>query len=104
MPPNPAAPTDPLVVDELRNLIALVSILCADGEARLRGDGTLAAVPADERARFADALRPVISEHERLWLARNRPGGLPDSLAWLEHLLHCYETGDVDFTWNGPHP
>ena len=54
-------------------------------------------------ARMADA-RPVIAGHERLWLARNRPGGLTDSLARLRHLLHCYETGEVDFTWNGPHP
>jgi hexosaminidase len=93
-----------LVLDELRNAIALVSVLCRDGRARLVGDGTLAAVPADERARLADALRPVIAEHERLWLARNRPGGLADSLSWLRHLLRCYETGEIDFTWNGPHP
>ncbi len=93
-----------LVVDELRNAIALVSVLCRDGRARVAGDGTLAAVPAAERAALAEALRPVVAEHERLWLARNRPGGLRDSLAWLQHLLHCYETGEVDFTWNGPHP
>lgn len=92
-----------LVLAELDNLIALVSVLCTDGRARVIGDGTLAAVPADERARMADALRPVIAEHERLWLARNRPGGLTDSLAWLRHLLRCYETGEIDFTWNGPH-
>ena len=79
-------------------------MLCADGQARVAGDGSLAAVPASARADLADALRPVIAEHERLWLARNRPGGLTDSLAWLRHLLDCYETGEVDFTWNGPHP
>ena len=46
----------------------------------------------------------MIAEHERLWLARNRPGGLPDSLAWLHHLVDCYESGEADFTWNGVHP
>ena len=45
----------------------------------------------------------MIAEHERLWLARNRPGGLTDSLAWLRHLEGCYESGEADFTWNGVH-
>jgi hypothetical protein len=34
-------------------------------------------------ARGADGLEPVISEHRRLWLARNRPGGLADSVRRL---------------------
>ncbi len=92
-----------LVLDELRNGIALVSLLARDGRARVEGDGALASIPSAQRSRFADELRPVIAEHERLWLARNRSGGLRDSLAWLENLLHCYETGEVDFTWNGVH-
>jgi hypothetical protein len=36
-----------------------------------------------------------------LWLARNRPGGLPDSAAWLEHLAAAYRTGEVDPAWGG---
>ncbi len=31
-----------------------------------------------------EALQPLRDEHRRLWLARNRPGGLPESLGWLE--------------------
>ena len=92
-------------LDELRNAIALVRGAHAPTAApRLDVGGALAAVPATARAELADALRPVIGEHERLWLARNRPGGLRDSRAWLEHLLGCYETGETDFTWNGVHP
>jgi hexosaminidase len=93
-----------LVIEELRNSIALVSILARDGRARVEGDGTLASIPTAVRAGFAAELAPVMAEHERLWLARNRPGGLPDSLAWLEHLRDCYETGEIDSTWNGVHP
>lgn len=93
-----------LVIEELRNSIALVSILARDGRVRVEGDGTLASIPAAVRAGFAAELTPVMAEHERLWLERNRPGGLPDSLAWLEHLRGCYETGEIDFTWNGVHP
>ncbi len=33
----------------------------------------------------------LIAEHERIWLARNRPGGLRDSAARLHTLLHDYE-------------
>ena len=61
-------------------------------------------IPPSTRTRFAEDLRPVMGEHERLWLARNRPGGLSDSLAWLTHLEGCYETGNADFIWNGVHP
>jgi hypothetical protein len=92
-----------VVLDELRNAIALVTILCRDGRARTEGDGTLAGIPPATRRRLADALRPVIVQHERLWAARNRLGGLPDSRAWLDHLLECYETGVADHAWNGVH-
>lgn len=95
-------PDHTLVLDELRNAIALVRVACADARARLVVDGTLAAVPAAERDDCAAALRPVIEEHDRLWRARNRTGGLEDSRAWLEHLLHCYETGTVVQDWTGP--
>ena len=80
-----------------------MELLCRDGRARVEGDGTLASIPAATRSRLAADLRPVMTEHERLWLARNRPGGLSDSLAWLRHLEGCYETGAADFTWNGVH-
>ena len=61
-----------------------------------------AAVGAPARAGLADALRPVIAEHQRLWLARNRTGGLRESRAWLEHLLGCYASGVTDRGWSGP--
>jgi hypothetical protein len=93
-----------LVLDELANAAALVSVVARDGRLRTLGDGSLGSVPPADRAELARALEPVIEEHERLWLARNRPGGLPDSLAWLHHLRDCYETGEADFTWNGVHP
>lgn len=30
---------------------------------------------------LADDMRAIIAEHREVWLARNRPGGLPDSVA-----------------------
>ncbi len=91
-----------LVLDELRNAVALVQVLTRDARARLAGDGSLPSVPAPERAALAAALTPVVKQHARLWRARNREGGLVDSLAWLEHLRGCYESGTVELTWTGP--
>ena len=88
-----------LVLDELRNAIALVRVLCADAVARLGGDGTLESVGSDRREAFARDLEPVIVTHRALWLARNRPGGLEDSVAWLAHLHDCYERGATDRSW-----
>ena len=86
-----ARPDAGLIVAELQNAIALVRVLSADAQARLMVGGALANVGVAERAGLAEALRPVIAEHERLWLIRNRPGGLPESRAWLERLLNLYE-------------
>ena len=91
-----------LVVEELRNSIALVAVLSADAKARLGVGGALANVGETARLELATQLRPVITEHDRLWLLRNRPGGLRESRAWLEHLLECYESGVTDRAWSGP--
>jgi hypothetical protein len=49
------------------------------------GPGTTA-----RRKLLDDDMREVIREYERLWLARNRAGGLPDSLARLEQARAVY--------------
>jgi hypothetical protein len=90
-----------LVVDELRGGAALVSLLCRDARLRLEGDGWLSSIPAARRQDLADELDGLIDEHRRLWLARNRPGGLVESVAWLEHLRDCYRTGTADREWGG---
>ncbi len=88
-----------LLIDELRTAAKLVALLCRDARARLAEDGWLSSVPEATRAELAAALRPLIEHHRELWLARNRPGGLDDSGAWLQHLLECYETGVTDRSW-----
>jgi len=90
-----------LVVEELTTGAALVTLMCGDARARLEADGWLASVPDGRRQQLAAELEPIIDAHRRLWLARNRPGGLPDSVAWLEHLLECYRTGTTERGWGG---
>lgn len=96
---RPRRPDGALVVNELRAAAALVTLLCRDASARLEQDGWLSSVPEGTRAELASELRPLIERHRELWLARNRAGGLDDSAAWLEHLIHCYETGETDRSW-----
>jgi hypothetical protein len=62
-----------LIQAEFRNAAAMLRFACALGGAELEGVGGGMTTPAS-----------IISEHRRLWLARNRPGGLIDSLARLE--------------------
>jgi hexosaminidase len=49
-------------------------------------------LPEDIRKSLADDWRGLMRDHQRLWLARNRPGGLNDSLARMQKLLNLYET------------
>jgi len=99
---RPRAEHGMLALDELANSARLVSIACEDARARLDGGGLLSDISERTRARLADELTDVISEHRRLWLRRNREGGLDESCAWLEHLRGCYVAGGADARWAGP--
>lgn len=85
-----------LVLEELRNAIALVRVLVDDAEARLGGDGSLESVGPSARAGLASRMREVAAAHDRLWRARNRPGGLADSARWLQRLTRGYQRGVLD--------
>ena len=45
---------------------------------------------AAAKAALAAELETLIEEYRGLWLARNRPGGLKDSVARFEELLASY--------------
>ncbi|MDD3885287.1 MAG: family 20 glycosylhydrolase [Victivallaceae bacterium] len=70
-----ACPADPLVRDELLNTFELMS-LALDKMKFLRG-GRI------DRCAWRQKLEHAGMVHRRLWLARNRVGGLADSLVWL---------------------
>jgi hexosaminidase len=89
------------LIDEVVFGIDLVSVLVNDARARLRGDGYLHSVPADERARLGGQLQPLHERYRTLWLRRNRNGGLDDSLAWLQNLQSAYVSGRPDPRWGG---
>jgi exonuclease VII small subunit len=88
-----ALPDAEVVVGEFRNGIALArhaSHLCA---ARLAaGRVEVPQLPAEARAELAAELEPILTEFRRLWLLRNRPGGLEDSVGRFERLLASYKS------------
>jgi hypothetical protein len=99
MASRPQRDDGPLLLDELGNAIALARLACRDAAARLAGDGTLGSVPQAARVALAADLDRIIARHRELWLARNRPGGLADSVSWLDNLRLAYDTGRPDPNW-----
>jgi hypothetical protein len=68
-----------LIKGEFRNAAAMLKFTCKLGRQEL---GQSRQVPAESSAK----LRRIMDEHRRLWLLRNRPGGLADSIGRLEKL------------------
>ncbi len=64
----------------------LLSFSCDLAQARLTGNGPLsiAAIAQERRKLLAHELGALIEEHRKLWLSRNRPGGLKESVGRLE--------------------
>jgi hypothetical protein len=99
---RPATAHGRLAVDELVASAELLRLCCLDAEARLGAGGRLAGLAAPVRAKLAARLDELVDTHRRRWTARNRPGGLDESCAWLEHLRRCYSTGEAPDDWAGP--
>jgi len=90
-----------LVLDEVDFGIDLVALLLRDARARLDGDGFLESVPTQVRASLGSELDTLTERYRSLWLANNRPGGLEDSVRWLDNLRRAYATGQTDPDWGG---
>jgi hexosaminidase len=81
----------PLLRDELALAADMMRHGCRLGIARLTAKGGgVPSIPAAARAALAEDLTRILAEHRRTWLLRNREGGLADSAARFESLLHLY--------------
>jgi len=91
---RPAAPDAALLAPEFRQAAGLLRFACELG-AELAADYTRrpAGLPESVRHRLAGTLEALLAEQRRRWLARNRVGGLADSLRPLERLLEALRTG-----------
>lgn len=77
-----------LIQGEVRNNAAMAILACDLGLAQLENNGVeVGRLPEPARAKLIAEIEPIIKEHRRLWLARNRIGGLEESCGGLEHLL-----------------
>ena len=88
---RPARWRPELIDREVRHGAALALHACRLGRARIQAGGTMAAIPPGVRAQLAGDLRALIGEFRELWLERNRPGGLEDSVARFGGVLRGYE-------------
>ena len=112
-----ARPDAELIADEFRNAAGLLRHACHMWTARIRvmgrevqpvpeevirspqnswpnrpSDGEIASapIPTETRKALTREMGEIISEYRRLWLTRNRPGGLESSTARFKKLLAEY--------------
>lgn len=78
-------PDGELIIAEIRNAAAMLRHACH------RGLYLCGAQPGVEKSLLLE-LTQIISEHRRLWLARNRVGGLIDSVGRLERIRGEYSS------------
>ncbi len=81
-----------LVMDEFRTGAAMAAFGCKLAIARLNsGDKGVAAIPQAERQAFAVEWKKIVEDYQVLWKARNREGGLTDSIAHFQRILAALE-------------
>lgn len=84
-------PDSELIAAEFANTAALMRHACHLGIARLKtGDGDIKSIASITRRELASELALIVEDYQRLWLARNRPGGLKDSAGRLQRLVNLY--------------
>jgi hexosaminidase len=82
-------PEAALIREEFHQTAHLLRHACRRALLVLEQDGAKAKRLARE---LADDLDEIVPEYKRIWLARNRPGGLVDSVARLEAMAEDYPT------------
>jgi len=84
-----ARPDASLIVDEFAHNARMAMTACRMGRMLLATD-----TRAGSLARLVPDFEAIVAEHRRVWFARNRPGGLEDSLRLFEtRLKECRQPG-----------
>lgn len=82
-----------LVTAEMRLAARMLGHACRMGIARLdAGGGAPETLPGAIRGVLGDEWEEIIADYRRIWLERNRPGGLADSAGRMEDLLRRYRS------------
>lgn len=81
-----------LLVDEFKWATQMLMHACRLAILRLKNNGlSIPELPADIRRSLATNWRSLMNDFQRIWLARNRQGGLCDSMIPMKKLLSLYE-------------
>jgi len=81
------------IIEELNNNAALAKHSYNLGIAKLETQTSkVSDIPIERRELLSKELEKIIPEYRKLWLRRNRPGGLSDSDGYFERLLQIYRT------------
>lgn len=75
-----------LILDEFALNVDMALFALQLGEERLKAGTGTAALPESVRRSLVEDLNQIIERFQSLWLARNRPGGLSDSVGRLQSL------------------
>jgi hypothetical protein len=82
-----------LVAAEVRLAARMLGHACRMGIARLdAGGGPPESLSGPIRGALGDEWEEVVADYRRIWLERNRPGGLGDSAGRMESLLRRYRS------------
>ncbi len=82
-----------IIKKELNQAIALALHGIHLGYARLDAkNNDTKNINNETKTALINELTPIIENHKKTWLLRNRPGGLEDSAGKMEDLLNYYKT------------
>jgi hypothetical protein len=81
-------PDASLIAREFTMTGALMKFTCHLGQERIKANRcTIDKLPVEARQKLAAELAPLLPDYRRLWVARNRTGGLRESVGRWENLL-----------------
>lgn len=82
-----------LLLEEFRWVTHMLMHACRLAIVRQQSKvSTIPELPEEIRHSLAENWRTLLKDYQRIWLARNRIGGLRDSMARMQKLLSLYET------------
>jgi len=85
-----------LVIDEFRWAADTLRFACRLGIEQIGAGGQISRIPERLRIELASELRSLTDRHRKIWLSRNRPGGLDDSAERLERTLNLLAAKDPE--------
>jgi hypothetical protein len=81
-----------IIIQEIELAAKLAIHATKLGIARLEAqDKEIKNIPAEKRKVLYNELSALIDTHKKLWVVRNRKGGLHDSAGKMENLLNAYK-------------